>query len=322
MKKTVSMIFILCMLLALCTPALAVVEQSESFYAADYADVLTAETEQLICDYNGALETQCSGAQLVVVTVDYLDGLYSDEYAMRLFNNWGVGDEDEDNGMLLLLGVKENKAWLTTGGGIYSAFPDSQVDKYFEEYFWDKFDSGDYDGAVNDMFFALLAWYDNYYGAQVLSSSGGNYGDSHSGIYGEVPMEPHYGGGFGFMSMVSDLFSILLIIVLLIVFISIFTGTRRVRRGGSFMPFIFMGTHRRRPPTPRPPRHAPPPRHNSFNGGFGGSSRPGGFGGGGRSGRPRGSSFGGSRPSGRSGGFGGGMGRGGGGSARGGGGRR
>ena len=93
-----------------------------NFYVTDEAGVLSPETEKLICDYNGALEYQCKGAQIVVVAVNYLDGRYADEYATELFNAWRVGDAEENNGMLLLLGVQENKAWLTMGRGIDAVF--------------------------------------------------------------------------------------------------------------------------------------------------------------------------------------------------------
>ena len=91
MKKLFTFILALLLMLSLGVSAYAVVEQSDSFYVADYANVLKASTEQRICDYNGALEQQCSGAQIVVVTVDYLDGMYCDDYAYELFNTWGVG---------------------------------------------------------------------------------------------------------------------------------------------------------------------------------------------------------------------------------------
>ena len=98
MKRIFSAILVLIILLTGSVGAFAVVEPTKEFYVADYANVLTPETEQLIIDYNGALETQCQGAQFVVVTVDYLDGMYSDEYAMQVFNEEKV-DETIDRAM-------------------------------------------------------------------------------------------------------------------------------------------------------------------------------------------------------------------------------
>ena len=155
MKKAVSLFLALFLLLSPGSVAFALVEQSESFYAADYADVLSDSTEETIVNYNGALEYQCQGAQLVVVTVDYLDGMSSDAYAYRLFNDWGVGSAEQNNGMLLLLAVKENKAWLAYGLGLTSQLSESKVNSLLEKNFWPDFDKGDYDAAVNKLFFAL-----------------------------------------------------------------------------------------------------------------------------------------------------------------------
>ena len=70
MKKILSFLFALCLCLSVSVSAFAVVDRSESFYVADYSNVLSNDTEQMIINYNGSLEQQCQGAQIVVVTVD------------------------------------------------------------------------------------------------------------------------------------------------------------------------------------------------------------------------------------------------------------
>jgi uncharacterized protein len=105
--------------LAFAAPAGAVVQRSEEYYVADYAQVLSDDIEQKIISSNVDLEQKCEGAQIVVVTVEYLDGMYADEYAMRLFNDWGVGSREKNNGMLLLLATEEKKCWLTTGAAAF-----------------------------------------------------------------------------------------------------------------------------------------------------------------------------------------------------------
>ena len=170
MKKFSSFILALCLCLSFGASAYAVVDQSESYYVADYSNVLSNDTEQMIINYNGSLEYQCQGAQIVVVTVDYLDGMYSDEYAYQLFNDWGVGSADYNNGMLLLLAIQENKAWLAYGIGLNSLIDSDQVDSMLDKYFWKDFDRGNYDEAVTSLFNALLKWYDEQYDAQVVQS--------------------------------------------------------------------------------------------------------------------------------------------------------
>ena len=291
-------------MLSLGVSAYAVVEQSDSFYVADYANVLKASTEQRICDYNGALEQQCSGAQIVVVTVDYLDGMYCDDYAYELFNSWGVGSSEYNNGMLLLLAVQENKAWLAYGLGLNSVLSSDKVDNMLEKYFWQDFDDGKYDDAVNSLFDALLSWYDNNYGSaveQAGSSSGGNYGGAYSSGYND-------GYNAGQSSDRSSGSALRTIIILLIIFVLLnpFGGRRGRRGGGSWLPWLCLLNNMSQGSRGRgwdnddnwPPRGG----GGGFGGGFGGGS---GRGGGG---------FGG--------GFGGGSGRGGGGFSGGGGGRR
>ncbi len=118
-KRIICSLLIIMLALAFAAPAGAVVQRSEEYYVADYAQVLSDDIEQKIISSNVDLEQKCEGAQIVVVTVEYLDGMYADEYAMRLFNDWGVGSREKNNGMLLLLATEEKKCWLTTGAAAF-----------------------------------------------------------------------------------------------------------------------------------------------------------------------------------------------------------
>ncbi len=294
-KRFLSFVSALLLLLALTVPAHAVVSQSSSFYCADYANVLSSDTEQTIINYNGALEQQCSGAQIVVVTVDYLGGMNSDEYAYKLFNDWGVGSSQYNNGMLLLLAVEENKAWLAYGLGLNTELSSNDVDSLLEKYFWDDFDAEKYDQAVTKLFKALLKWYDDFYDSNVLNSgkvsSSNNYQQYNSANNGST----------------STFKMIIEIIILILILNAIFGGRRRVGDGGrrstSWLPWFLLFSSR---------RSGGNRRGGGDFGGFSGRGGRGGFGGGSRGG------FGG----GDRGGFGGGIGRGGGGFSGGGGGRR
>ena len=94
------------MALAFClaVPALAAYpDRPENQYVLDEADVLSEETEQEIIAENQDL-FQETGAQIVVVAVDFLDGEDIDDYAYSLFNIWGIGSQERNNGLLLLFG--------------------------------------------------------------------------------------------------------------------------------------------------------------------------------------------------------------------------
>ena len=169
MKKALIFLLVSLFTIFAAFPAFAIVDKSDDFYVADYADVFSRDFEERIIALNGDLEHYCSGAQLVVVTVDYLDGMYSDEYAMKLFNNWGVGDADENNGMLLLLAVKENKAWLTVGRGI--DLSTSEIDDMFEDYFWRDFDRGNFEEATEALVNELTRWFIEEYNIETSGST-------------------------------------------------------------------------------------------------------------------------------------------------------
>lgn len=276
MKKTFSFILALCLFLSLGVSAFAVVDQSESFYVADYSNVLSNDTEQMIINYNGSLEQQCQGAQIVVVTVDYLDGMYSDEYAYQLFNDWGVGSADYNNGMLLLLAIQENKAWLAYGLGLSSLIDSDQVDSLLDKYFWKDFDRGNYDEAVTSLFNALLAWYDEQYDAQVVQSGTSVSSDNE---YYTGYSQPSFGERLS-----HALGSIIEILVVIAVLSMLFGGGRRGRGAGSWLPWFLLfnsrSNDRRRDPWDNDRRGGPRGPGGFGGGGFGGGGFGGGFGGG------------------------------------------
>ena len=292
MKKlrfSLCLLLVLLLGLSLSASAFALVEQDPRFYVTDAAGVLSEETEQRIIDYNGALEYQCKGAQIVVVTVEYLDGMYSDQYAYQLFNDWGVGSAEHNNGMLLLLAVKENKAWLAYGLGLSSVLDGDQVGQMLDRYFWSDFDAGRYDSAVTKLFDALLRWYDQLYGSSVISA-----GQSES----TSTSLPQTTGGLASYDRIGDLIRFLVVVAILFALFGGRSTGRRYggRRGGSWLPWLlfFNSASRNRRQSGWNTRSNWPPRGGGFGGGRGG------FGGG----------------------FGGGSGRGGGGFSGGGGGRR
>ena len=106
-------------------PALAAIPSpTETFYVADYAEVLSSGTEQQILDLNDRLY-QNTGAELVVVTVNFLDGEKIENYAYQLMNQWGIGQEGENRGLLLLLVPGEENYWAMPGAGLESILPAS-----------------------------------------------------------------------------------------------------------------------------------------------------------------------------------------------------
>ena len=65
---------------------------------------------------SAALETQ-TGRQFVVATVNSLEGRTIEDYGYRLGRAWGIGDEEKDDGVILLVAPNERKVRIETGYG-------------------------------------------------------------------------------------------------------------------------------------------------------------------------------------------------------------
>ena len=124
----------------------AVVNPSDRFYINDYADILSSDTEDYIFNKSVELE-KVDGTQIVVVTVKNLEGMDLEEYANRLFRKFGIGDEEKDNGLLLLLALEERQFRVEVGDGFGEILPDGKTGRFQDEYIIpylkdDKWDEG------------------------------------------------------------------------------------------------------------------------------------------------------------------------------------
>ena len=61
---------------------------------------------------------QVTGDQVIVVSVPTLEGQPIDQFAKALGNRWGIGREDLDNGVVILVAPTERKIWVSVGLGL------------------------------------------------------------------------------------------------------------------------------------------------------------------------------------------------------------
>lgn len=66
-----------------------------------------------------------SGVQVAVVMLSTLEGYPIDDYAFKLAQQWGIGQKDKNNGVLLLISVNERKIYIATGYGLEGVMPDA-----------------------------------------------------------------------------------------------------------------------------------------------------------------------------------------------------
>ena len=271
-------------------PALAApkISVSDTNAVADHADILSADTEDYINSVSTQLQEAC-GAQIGVYTLEDMIGNSTMEgVAYEVFNTWGLGDAEQDNGVLLLLAPYEADGgdyYIMRGDGLESQLSYSTLNSILQDDLEPNWVKGDYDTGTQRAVSSIANRLCRIYGVSLSDSSAG----ANSVSYDR--------GGADLMQWILILFAVILVIVLITNLMRPggWGAPRRRRRGPIF--FVMPPRRPRRPPPPPPP---PPPPRGGY-GGFGapgprpGGSRPGPRPGGGFSSGPR---PGGSRPSG------------------------
>ena len=90
----------------------------------DQAQLLSPEAETALTARLEALERDTSD-QLVVVTVDSLQDREIEEYGYQLGRAWGIGQDEDDNGVLLIVAPEERKVRIEVGYGLEGVMTDA-----------------------------------------------------------------------------------------------------------------------------------------------------------------------------------------------------
>ncbi len=88
---------------------------------------------------------QTTTAEPVVVAVDDIDSDDVDDFATRLFEEWGIGKSDKDNGVLVLIVKDKHKAVIRTGYGAEGVLPDIVCGRLLRNVMFPAFRQGNYD---------------------------------------------------------------------------------------------------------------------------------------------------------------------------------
>lgn len=91
---------------------------------------------------------QSTSAEVVAVVVDDIEDDDIDTFATRLFNHWGLGKKDNNNGVLLLVARDARKAVIRTGPGVEGILTDAASGKILRNEMFPAFRQGDYDGGT------------------------------------------------------------------------------------------------------------------------------------------------------------------------------
>ena len=141
MKK--KSVLVLGILLACLILALVLAQDLPNYqdkYVNDFAGVFS---QQQVLDLRATLsEVEQNTTAEVSVATSSECVITPSEYANKLFNKWGIGKKEKDNGLLILYCKKENKIWVETGYGLEGILPDSKLGRMLDDYYVPSRDSG------------------------------------------------------------------------------------------------------------------------------------------------------------------------------------
>lgn len=121
--------------------------KTDGGWVVDMAGVLSAEQKAQLNRIISILERE-TGAEVAVVILRRTQGATPKEYATELFNRWGVGKRDADNGVLMLVALDDRRVEIETGYGMEAIIPDAVAGEILDTAVVPRFRKGDIAGGV------------------------------------------------------------------------------------------------------------------------------------------------------------------------------
>lgn len=131
-------------------------DPTDIFFVNDFAGVLNQTTKDNIASLGKQLEDK-TGAQVVLVTINSLDGQDIDSYANELFTKWGIGQKEKDNGILILNSVGDRMLRIEVGYGLEGAVTDIKTADIREQYMNPYLKENNYNAGLYSGYTALVS---------------------------------------------------------------------------------------------------------------------------------------------------------------------
>ena len=152
MKRLLPFLALSLCLAVLITPAGTALAESPSLpeyggFVNDYADLLSSQTRAELEGQLTQLQKDTT-AEVAVVIVKSLEGDSIEDYAVRLFEKWGIGKKGKDNGVLFLVALDDHKMRIEVGYGLEPLITDGRAGRIRDEDVIPLFKKNDYEGGI------------------------------------------------------------------------------------------------------------------------------------------------------------------------------
>lgn len=144
-----------------------------------WAQTFPEKPQQLVNDYTSTLTAQqvaslerklvafddSTTTQIAVVVMQSVGHYDIADYGTRLAQHWGIGGEQHDNGILLLVALGDRRVTIQTGYGVEGAVPDAIAYRIIENEIKPAFRAGDYYAGIDRATDALIKYTQGEYTA-------------------------------------------------------------------------------------------------------------------------------------------------------------
>lgn len=113
----------------------------------DSAELLSPEQEAQLTALSAEIET-ASSRQFVVATVPDLQGYPIEDFGYRLGREWGIGQSEANNGVILLVAPNERRVRIEVGYGLEPVIPDGYASQVINGTILPAFRDGDMGGGI------------------------------------------------------------------------------------------------------------------------------------------------------------------------------
>ena len=147
----------------------------------DEANILSQDARDRITALSKAHEAATTN-QVVVLTVPTLGDASVEEYAVKVFEVWKLGQKGKDNGVLVVVAPQDRKMRIEVGYGLEGTLPDGAAGEIIRTWMTPAFKAGNYDKGIEDGVAAIIARLEGRGGpidrtpaVAPASTSGGNF---------------------------------------------------------------------------------------------------------------------------------------------------
>ena len=124
-------------------------------WVTDQGNMLSASEEQALTQKLRSYADTTS-TQMIIVTLPDLGGADISMYATELGQQWQVGQQDKDNGLVILVSRDDRKVFIATGFGLEGAIPDAIAGRIIRNIITPNFRQGRFFQGFSDAVDALM----------------------------------------------------------------------------------------------------------------------------------------------------------------------